>query len=124
MFAGILFLFQGYDKLFRIKIPGVIAVFKEDAQRHHIPNPIITGVAYYTSLAEFCGGFFLLLGFFSNYALYALGLDLLLVGIAFSYIEPMWNMKHVFPRFVLVITLLLLPEAYRQISVDHFLTLK
>jgi len=123
-FAGILFMFQGYDKLFRIKIAGVIEVFKADAQSNHIPAPLISGMAYYTSLAEFFGGFFLLMGFFTNYALYALGIDLLLVTIAFSYVEPMWNMKHVFPRFVLIVVLLLLPDEYRQLSVDHFLSLK
>ena len=123
-FAGILFVFQGYDKLFRIKIPGVIAVFKSEAQSNHIPSSLISGMAYYTSFAEFLGGFFLLMGFFTNYALYALGIDLILVTLAFSYVEPMWDMKHVFPRFVLVIILLLLPTEYRQISVDHFLTQK
>lgn len=124
VFTGSLFVFQGYDKLFRIKIPGVINVFREDAQRNHIPGPIITGIAYYTSSVEFFGGFSLLIGFMSNYMLYALGLDLILVGIAFSYVQPMWDMKHVFPRFVLLIALLLLPPEYRQISVDRILNLK
>ncbi|MGZ3932212.1 MAG: hypothetical protein ACXVP0_12855, partial [Bacteroidia bacterium] len=68
--------------------------------------------------------FFLLLGFLTNYMLYALGLDLLLVGIAFSYMEPMWDMRHVFPRFILVIVLLLLPDEYRQFTIDHILNLK
>lgn len=123
-FAGILFMFQGYDKLFRIKIPGVIDVFRADVQRKHIPRPLLNSMAYYTSFVEFYGGFFLLLGFLTNYVLYALGLDLILVGIAFSYMEPMWDMKHVFPRFILVITLLLLPDEYRQLTVDRLLNLK
>ncbi|MGZ4036648.1 MAG: DoxX family membrane protein [Bacteroidia bacterium] len=123
-FAGILFMFQGYDKLFRIKIPGVIEVFRADVQRNHIPKPLLSSMAYYTSYVEFIGGFFLLLGFLTNYMLYALGLDLLLVGIAFSYMEPMWDMRHVFPRFILVIVLLLLPDEYRQFTIDHILNLK
>src|ERR1044072_1070768 len=92
-FAGILFLFQGYDKLFRIKMPGVIDVFTADADQYHIPRPALTLVAYYTSLVEFFGGFFLLAGFFTTYTLYALGIDLLLVGLAFSYMTPIWDMK-------------------------------
>lgn len=124
VFAAILFMFQGYDKLFRIKIPGVIDVFREDAQRNHIPGPFITGIAYYTSLVEFFGGFFLLVGFMTNYMLYALGVDLVLVGLAFSYVEPMWDMKHVFPRFMLLLILLVMPQDYRQISLDHFFNLR
>jgi putative oxidoreductase len=123
-FAGILFLFQGYDKLFRIKMPGVIDVFAADADQYHIPRPILSLVAYYTSVVEFFGGFFLLAGFCTTYTLYALGIDLLLVSLAFSYMTPIWDMKHVFPRLVLVATLLLLPESYNYFSVDHFICIK
>lgn len=120
-FAAILFLFQGYDKLFRIKMPGVIEVFAADADRYRIPRPLLSLVAYYTSLVEFFGGFFLLAGFFTSYVLYALGLDLLLVCLAFTYLNPMWDMKYVFPRLILVVALLLLPEHYQYFSLDHFI---
>jgi len=123
-FTGIIFLFQGYDKLFRIKMPGVIQVFTADADKFHIPKPLLSVIAWYTGIAEFVGGLFLLVGFFTTYALYALGLDLLLVAFAFSYMEPLWNMKHVFPRLLLIVTLLILPEAYSTICLDHFLNLK
>jgi putative oxidoreductase len=121
VFAGVLFMYQGYDKLFRIKMPGVIDAFTADADRYHIPRPILTLVAYYTSLVEFVGGILLIAGFFTSYALYALGFDLLLVCLAFSYMTPMWDMKHVFPRLALVVTLLLLPEHYQYFSLDRFL---
>ena len=124
VFVGILFLFQGYDKLFRVKLSGVIETFKDDARNHHVPTSFIKGAAYYTSIAEFFCGLFLLLGLFTNYTLYALGIDLILVAIAFSYVEPMWDLKHVFPRFALLVTLLLLPTEYRIISFDHFFNLK
>lgn len=120
LFAGIVFMFQGYDKLFRIKIPGVIDAFKVESENARIPGPLLSGLAYYTSYVEFFGGLALVLGFFTTYALYALSLDLLFVTIAFSYLEPMWDMKHVFPRLVLVVVLLLLPESIRQISIDCF----
>lgn len=123
-FAGILFLFQGYDKLFRIKIPGVIDVFTADADRYHVPHSLIKLMAYYTSIVEFFGGFFLLTGFLTSYALYALGLDLVLVGMAFSYMTPMWDMKYVFPRFVLVVALLVFPDHYQFFSMDHFISTK
>lgn len=123
-FAGILFLFQGYDKLFGIKMRGVIEVFTADADRYHIPLPMIKLVAYYTSIVEFFGGIFLLFGFFTSYALYALGLDLIVVGIAFSYMTPVWDMKFVFPRLTLVAALLLFPDHYQFFSLDYFISTK
>jgi putative oxidoreductase len=122
-FAGILFLFQGYDKLFIVKMKGVISTFALDADRQNIPRFMVTMIAYYTSIVEFFGGAALILGLFTNYTLYLLGLDLLLVGLAFSIMQPMWDMKFVFPRFVLVIALLLMPDGYNTISIDNLLNI-
>jgi putative oxidoreductase len=121
VFAGILFLFQGYDKLFKVKISGVIDTFKTDAGRQHIPGFLVTLMAYYTSIVEFFGGLLLILGLFTNYTLYLIGFDLLLVCFAFSYMKPMWDMKHVFPRFILVIILLILPNECNNFSFDYLL---
>lgn len=124
VFAGVLFLYQGYDKLFRIKMPGVIAAFTADAESNHVPKPVLGLVSYYTSIVEFLGGLFLVLGLFTPYVLYALGLDLVLVCLAFSYMNPMWDMKHVFPRLILVVTLLVFPEESHHYSLDHFVSAK
>lgn len=124
IFAGILFFFQGYDKLFKIKMPGVIDTFMRDAERNNIKRPLVSIVAYYTSTVEFLGGIFLIFGILTNYTLYALGVDLILVCFAFSMVEPMWDMKHVFPRFILVILLLLLPLENDKLSVDYLIKLK
>jgi uncharacterized membrane protein YphA (DoxX/SURF4 family) len=121
VFAGILFLFQGYDKLFKVKISGVIDTFKADAGRQHIPGFLVTSMAYYTSIVEFLGGLLLIFGLFTTYTLYLIGIDLLLVCFAFSFMQPMWDMKHVFPRFILVIILLILPSEYNNFSFDHLL---
>jgi len=124
IFAGVLFFFQGYDKLFKIKMPGVIDAFMRDAERRHIARPLVGAVAYYTSIVEFIGGIFLVFGIFTNYTLFALGIDLILVCFAFSLMEPMWDMKHVFPRFILVILLLILPLENDKLSLDYLIKLK
>ncbi len=124
VFTGILFFFQGYDKLFKIKMAGVTDAFMKDAERRHISRPLVSLVAYYTSIVEFVGGIFLVFGIFTNYTLFALGLDLILVCFAFSLMEPMWDMKHVFPRFILVILLLLLPLENDKLSLDYLINLK
>ncbi|MDP1800687.1 MAG: DoxX family protein [Bacteroidota bacterium] len=121
LFAGILFLFQGYDKLFKIKMKGVISSFTVDSDRQNIPRGMVALLAYYTSVTEFAGGILLMLGLFTNFTLYALGLDLLLVCFAFTYMQPIWDMKHVFPRFLLIVLLLLLPTSYNEFSLDALL---
>lgn len=123
-FTAILFLLSGYDKLFKIKLPGVINVFKADAIRTNIPKPLLNIVVVYSSLAEFVGGIFLLLGFCSTYTLFALGFDLFLVCTAFTLMNPIWDMKHVFPRFVLLVALLIMPSEYRFFSIDYLLNFR
>jgi putative oxidoreductase len=98
---------------------NVINTFMGEADRHHIPYPMVVTISYFTSIVEFIGGIALILGLFSNYALYLLGIDLLLVCFAFSIVNPMWDTRHVFPRFILVILLLLLPIEYCKISIDY-----
>lgn len=119
LFLGMLFLVQGYDKLFNIKMSNVINTFMEKSFRHHIARPLIVAISYFTSIVEFVGGIFLILGLFTNYAVCILGIDLLLVSLAFSIMNPLWDMKHVFPRFILIILLLFLPLENGTISLDY-----
>jgi uncharacterized membrane protein YphA (DoxX/SURF4 family) len=119
--AGILFFFQGYDKLFRIKLPVVADTIASDPDNRSVPRSMLNVLVYFTSVAELIGGIMLLGGVLTTYALYLLGVDLLLVSLAFTYMRPMWNMKYVFPRFVLVVTLLLIPEAWHYYTLDRLL---
>ena len=123
LFTGILFFFQGYDKIFKLKIHGVVNNFLEEAEHIHIHKPLLTIISYCTSYIELIAGFLLMIGFFTNYALVALGLDLILVCFAFSLIRPMWDLQHVFPRLLLIIILLLFPNECAKISLDYFLNI-
>lgn len=118
---GILFFFQGYDKLFKLKIAGVIEFFKEEMRGKNVPAFLLTLSAYYTSFAEFFAGGLLILGFFKSYALYFLGLDLILVCGAFSLIKPMWDMQLLFPRLAILAVLLYLPGEWDLLSLDHLI---
>ena len=108
-FAGILFFFQGYDKLARVKMAVVIDTFMEDATRHHVPKFFVVVISYFTSIVELVGGLLLISGLFTHLALYALGIDLLVVCFAFSFVNPMWDLKHLFPRLIFVTVLLFFP---------------
>lgn len=121
VFAGVLFMFQGYDKLFRVKISGVIETFNIEAQKRSVPQGFVKLMAVYTSVIEFFGGVLLILGAFKTVVLTLLGMDIILVAVAFSFIQPMWDMKHVYPRLVLISALLMFPEAWGHFSMDHLI---
>lgn len=121
VFCGVIFMFQGYDKVFNVKIGGVIETYRYEAQQKNIPSFLLTFSAYYTSFVEFFGGALLILGLFKNYVLILLGMDMIMVAIAFSYLKPMWDMRFVFPRLILIAILLVLPSRWAYFSVDHLL---
>jgi putative oxidoreductase len=124
LFVGILFFFQGYDKIFKIKISGVVDLFLTDAEHLHIHKPVVTLFTYLTSFIELIGGVFLIIGFCINYTLIILGFDLVLVCFAFSMIRPMWDMQYVFPRLLLITLLLFFPNEYNKFGLDHIFNIK
>ncbi|MBC7864224.1 MAG: DoxX family protein [Bacteroidia bacterium] len=119
--AGLLFFFQGYDKLFRLGLKEVVKTFHYDAESHHVPDFFVWMIAIYSSFVEFFCGLLLILGLFKTWALVLLGLDIILVVFAFSFMKPMWDMKHVFPRFILLIALLVIPAQWGKFSLDQLI---
>ncbi len=122
VFLGVLFFAQGYDKVFRVKISGVIETFHTEMESKHVPSFMLVMAAYYTSIVELVAGAMLILGLFKFYALTLLGIDLMLVTCAFSILQPMWDMQYVFPRLVILTVLFLLPEKWEIFSIDFFIT--
>lgn len=118
---GILFFFQGYDKVFKVKIRGVGNYFQQELGSIKVPVFFIHFSAWFTSLAELICGALLILGLFKTYALYILGVDLILVAGAFSLIKPLWDMQHFFPRLILLSVLLCLPAKWDLLSTDYLL---
>lgn len=107
---GILFFFQAYDKLFVLGTTEVIRTFSKDAQQHRIPDWVTKLITYLTSGIELIAPVFLICGFCTDFAAIALCLNVLLVMFSFSWMNPMWDMKHVFPRLVLLIFYFMLPH--------------
>jgi putative oxidoreductase len=118
---GILFFFQGYDKVFKVKINGVADYFSEELGIIKMPKFFLVLMAGFTSLAELICGALLVLGLFKTYALYILGIDLILVVGAFSLIKPMWDMQLLFPRLILFAVLLYLPFEWDVLSADYII---
>ncbi len=122
IFCGVIFLFQGYDKLFNVKINGLIEIFALESKKRQVPKFLLGFMAVYTSIIEFTGGILLILGLFKNIVLTLFGLDLIFVAIAFSYMNPVWDMKHVYPRLMLVLTLFVMPNDWNYFSLDNLMT--
>jgi putative oxidoreductase len=116
---GILFFFQGYDKIFKMKVSGVTDFFRDEWRGRSIPDFVLSVSAYFTSYVEFLCGGLLILGLFKYAALYLLGLDLILVCGAFSMLKPMWDMQLLFPRLILLAIILFLPADWDVLSLDY-----
>ncbi len=123
--TGVLFFFQGYDKIFNIKIDKVVNIFTSpyDSQIR-IPVSVLKPIVFLSSWIEFLGGAFLFLGFFKTYTLYLLSADLFFVAFAFSVIKPMWDMQYYFPRLVFILLLLVIPSYWDLFSLDNILNLR
>ena len=119
VFLGLLFFFQGFDAVFRVRTSGVIQTIEEPLLKIGMPDFMIVMGAWFTSYIQLIGGFLLVIGFAKYYAMYLLGLDLIIASIAFGAMKPMWDMQHVFPRLVLLLFLLVIPSQWDVISVDY-----
>lgn len=121
VFCGVLFVYQGYDKLFVVKMATVIETFNQEATRKHVPRIFVSISAYFSSIVEFIGGFLLILGLFKPIVLTFLGVDLIMVAIAFSTIQAMWDMKYVFPRLILIGILMVTPSDWEYFSLQNLI---
>ena len=119
VFLGLLFFLQGYDKVFRLKVKNVIQEIHTPLATRGIPEFFSAIGAYLTSYIELICGATLIIGFATYWSLYLLGFDMLFAALAFGLVEPMWDMKHIFPRLVLLIFLLITPSQWEVISVDY-----
>jgi uncharacterized membrane protein YphA (DoxX/SURF4 family) len=121
---GIIFLMQGYGKVFTYTVPKVYSMFFKDFEKTFLPRWIICGTAYYTSYIELICGFLLIIGLFRKYALYLLGIDLLIVSFGHGLLEPIWDLQHVIPRAILLIAILLAPGQWDKWNADRLLSQK
>lgn len=118
--VAILFIGQGYDKLFRI---GLYQSGNAAADALHVlpfPPFAVKLITAATAIIEFFVGIMLLFGILIVPSCYVLITGLLPITIAMSMKEPLWNMQHVWTRLVMLVLLLVLPVSVHTISLDHF----
>lgn len=121
LIAGILFLFQGYDKIFRLRLSKTGEAATYALSSLHLPGSLVKFIAVVTAIVEFSGGIMLISGFLILPACYMLMAGLLPITIAMAIREPVWNMETVWPRLVLLTFLMLAPEQVHTLSLDYVL---
>lgn len=117
---GIIFLMQGFGKVFTIGVSKVYEMFFKEFESTFLPNWLIVSAAYYTSYVELIAGFFLIIGLFRKYSLFLLAIDLLVVSFGHGLMQPIWDLQHVMPRAILLTVLLLLPNEWDEWNMDRF----
>lgn len=118
---GLLFFFQGYDKIVRMGLANVYLEVSEGTSKKGIPKWFSRVSVFASSYIELTGGFLLVFGLFTLPALFVLAIHLVAVVAAFGYLQGIWDMKHVFPRLALILFLLLLPAEWNRWALDGFL---
>ena len=125
LLLGFIFLMQGIGKVFTWGVENMYnSPSFHGAYGDILPDFLIYGTAYYTSYVELIGGALLVLGFRTNIALYSLASVLVIVTFGHGLTEPIWDMQHVLYRTILLIPLLLLPQAWDRFSLDQLLSKK
>ena len=125
LILGFIFFMQGFGKVVTWGMEKVFqADFFQGTFEDLLPASIIWITAYYTSYVELIGGLLLVLGFKTNYALYALASVLVVVTFGHGLAEPIWDLSHVMYRTILLVALLLLPREWDRFSLDSIIKKK
>src|SRR5262245_46654218 len=104
--TGLLFLSQGYDRAFKVRADEIVSAFQTELIKKLHPGIMLKFTDHLSAYIELIGGIMLLVGFQRDIALYILSAEMIFVTLAFSLIQPMWDMQYFFPRFAFIITLL------------------
>lgn len=120
---GLLFLFQSYDILFRIGFKETYQTVCEGCRKRSIPDWFTKFSVISSTYIQFLGGILMILGLFTPITIIILGINLIMVSFAFGFLNGLWDLKHVFPRVVLLTTIALLYEQYDIWALDRVFNL-
>lgn len=119
---GVLFFIQGYDKVIKIGVKGVIDTVGPAYSRLGFPSHVIRIISYFTSWAELMGGALLIVGLFSYPAVVLLGIDLLIVTVGLTMLDPVHDLRVLFPRILFLILYLMFAAGIDVLTLDSLIT--
>ncbi|MFM7823531.1 MAG: DoxX family protein [Bacteroidota bacterium] len=118
---GLLFLFQGYDKIFRVGIGQVSNAVNTGIGNGFLSPKLVNTTVFISSWIELIAGGMMVLGIFKTIASVALCANLIVVTIGFSWSKPIWDEMHVFVRLSLLLLVMMLPTQWDQLSLDNLI---
>lgn len=118
---GLLFLFQGYDKIFRVGIGQVSNAVNTGIGNGFLSPKLVNTTVFLSSWIELIAGVMMLIGILKTIASVALCLNLIVVTIGFSWSKPIWDEMHVFVRLSLLLLVMMLPSQWDQLSLDYLI---
>ncbi|HLG35779.1 MAG TPA: DoxX family protein [Bacteroidia bacterium] len=121
LILGMLFFFQGYDKIFKIGINNVTDAAITPVTEKFFGKNFFKALIFVSSWTELLAGIMLTVGFQRDIWLVILGADMLGTALLFSILKPMWDMQYYFPRLVLLVLLMLMPESCDCYRIDSLL---
>jgi putative oxidoreductase len=121
LFLGVLFFQQGYDAVFNIGVKNVISTYRQDFTAKGLPASVIGAVTVFACYTELICGAMLVLGLFEYGALYLLAVNLITAATGFGINTPMWDTRHVMPRLMLLLFLLVVPAEWHGFSLDNLI---
>lgn len=117
LLAGLVFFLQGYAKVFTWGLDNVYAMAFGKMEAI-FPQWLLGATNYFTASMELLCGLLLIVGLFRDYAIYVLGLVLLVVSFGHGAAEGIWKMDDVIFRAILLAALLFLPREWDRFSLD------
>jgi len=115
---GILFFAQGYDKIFKIGINAVVDAASTADMHRVLGKGLLKASVLLSSWVELLAGALLIAGFQKDVALIALSADMIVAGIIFTLIKPMWDMQFYFPRLAMLVFMSIIPPGWDIWSID------
>ena len=115
---GMLFFMQGYDKIFRIGIGTTAETAATPVTDKIFGRSFFRMLIVVSSWIEMVAGALLIIGFQRDAAMILLSADMLVAGIIFSLMKPMWDMQFYFPRMVMLVFLMIIPPGWDILSID------
>jgi len=115
---GILFFSQAYDKVFRIGLKQEVDAYELPVNHPLSSNFFVWSGTIYTSYCELIGGVLLILGLFTNCVMYLLAIDMVIATLGFCLQSPLFDMKFVWNRLVMLGFLLVAPIQWNLFSLD------
>lgn len=114
---GIIFLMQGFGKVFTIGLDQVYQFFA--GYEELLPSWLLHFTCYYTSFGELIFGLLLLLGLFRTPVQIGLASILVIVSFGHGLQEPIFDLQHIVFRAVLLFPLFFLPQSWDRYALDE-----